>query len=77
MQTSIEWLIEQFKEYDFTPASNNEEYVIIMPCWIFDSKIDEAKEMHKQEIIDAYDKNKMGRVNYGEQYYQETFKKDL
>lgn len=28
-QTSIEWLIEQFKEYDFTPASNNEEYVII------------------------------------------------
>jgi hypothetical protein len=35
-----------------------------------------AKEMHKQEIIDAWD---MGRFNIddiglGEEYYQETFK---
>jgi len=53
--TSIEWLIDQIKEYDFTPASNNEEYVIVMPKWIFDSKTDEAKEMHKQEIANAYE----------------------
>ena len=45
-QTSIEWLVEQIKEYDFTPPSNNEEYVIVMPKWIFDAKIDEALEMH-------------------------------
>ena len=70
--TSIEWLIEQFKEYDFTPASNNEEYVIIMPCWIFDSKIDEAKEMHKTEqeisdekILDAAEEHSDSFLNRG------------
>ena len=43
--TAVEWFIEQIKEYDFTPPSNNEEYVIVMPKWIFDAKRDEAKEM--------------------------------
>jgi hypothetical protein len=53
--TSIEWLIEQIKEYDFTPPSNNEEYVILMTKWIFDAKIDEAKEMHKSEHGKTWD----------------------
>jgi len=61
--TSIEWLIERLK-YRF--LNNDTE----------ESIFEQAKQMHKQEIIDAYDKNIMGRVNYGEQYYQETFKKD-
>jgi hypothetical protein len=74
--TSIEWLIEQIKEYDFTPPSNNEEYVILMTKWIFDAKIDEALEMHKQEIIDAYNKSFELRdkpYSTAEKYYQETF----
>ena len=76
-QTSIEWLIEQFKDYDCTPASNNDEYVIVIPQWIFNAKRDEALEMHKQEIIDTYllDELDSGK-KYAEQYYQETFKKD-
>lgn len=48
-QTAVEWLIEQFKDYDCTPASNNEEYVIVIPQWIFNAKRDEALEMEKQE----------------------------
>jgi len=80
--TSIEWLIDQIKEYDFTPPSNNEEYVIVMPKWIFDAKRDEAKEMHKQEIIDAwnggdyahfYSKETGRDFADGSEYYQETF----
>ena len=59
--TSIEWLATYLKG------------ITSLNC---DDIIEQAKEMHKQEIIEAYDKNKMGRVNYGEQYYQETFKKD-
>ena len=57
--TSIEWFIEQIKEYDFAPPSNNEEYVIVMPKWIFNAKRDQALEMEKQynyithEEIDA------------------------
>jgi len=72
--TSIEWLIEQIKEYDFTPPSNNEEYVIVMPKWIFDYKKDEAKEMHKQEIMNAYFQGAFGGGSIDKKkYYQETF----
>ena len=74
---SIDWLIEQIKEYDFTPPSNNEEYVIVMPKWIFDAKRNESLEMHKQEIIDAVDSNFTYSNNeyptLGEQYYHKTF----
>ena len=38
--------------------------------------IQQAKEMEKEQIVEAYDKNKMGRVNYGEEYYNETFKSE-
>jgi len=53
-QTAVEWLVEQFKDYDCTPLSNNEEYVIVMPKWIFNAKKDEALEMQKKQIKDAY-----------------------
>ena len=52
--TAVEWFIEQIKEYDFTPPSNNEEYVIVMPQWIFNAKRDEALEMEKQQIENAF-----------------------
>ena len=38
--------------------------------------IEKAKEMHKQEIIDAFDSGVEddGYIDNAEQYYQETFK---
>jgi hypothetical protein len=57
--TSIEWLIEQFKDYDF-----------LLSLHQFD--IEQAKEMHKQEIIDAYETSHISMMT-SEQYYQETF----
>jgi len=30
-------------------------------------------KQEKEQIVDAYDNNKMGRVNHGEQYYNETY----
>jgi len=79
--TSIEWLIEQIKEYDFTPPSNNEEYVIVMPKWIFDAKIDEALERHKQEIVTTYivadsESTQEDAEHNAEKYYEREFKKD-
>ena len=80
-QTAVEWFIEQIKEYDFTPPFNNEEYVIVMPKWIFDAKRDEAKAMHKHE----HDKTSEVWFNEGtnvhngrkyqnfEQYYNEIY----
>jgi HEPN domain-containing protein len=61
-QTAVEWLVEElFKQID---------YIQVDP-----KIIEQALEMEREQIIDAYDKNKMGRVDYGEQYYNETFGK--
>jgi hypothetical protein len=75
-QTAVEWLVEQLKEYDFTPASNNEEYVIIMPQWIFNAKRYEAKAMEKEQMIEAYKYGNLSDVYFKpEQYYNETYGK--
>jgi hypothetical protein len=60
-QTALEWLIEELQKADYIPKDS-----IIM-----DYVINEAKEMEKQQIIEAYDKISM---NTAEQYYNETFK---
>jgi hypothetical protein len=75
-QTAVEWLVEQIKDYDFTPVSNNEEYLIVMPQWIFNAKTDEAKEMEKEKIESAYREGyndcSLGRFADAEKYYNET-----
>jgi hypothetical protein len=64
MQTSVEWLATYLKG------------ITSLNC---DDIIEKAKEMHKQEIIDAWDN---GDADYmidfgnGEEYYSEIFKKD-
>lgn len=74
-KTAVEWLEEQIKNnFDFTIHNK-----------LFDI-IEQAKEMEKQQIIDAYqngDNNGADRIYYhsnrddksAEQYYNETFKK--
>jgi hypothetical protein len=70
--TSIEFL---FKELWETPKDKLEWHSIF----------EKAKQLHKQEIIDAADQNQFedidgggifDMITKGEQYYQETFKKD-
>ena len=65
-QTVVEWLEEKFTNSNADFINSAEEY------------FEQAKEMEKQQIIDAYDD---GNYAYGmgikepEQYYNETFKK--
>jgi hypothetical protein len=62
-QTAVEWLIDQV-----------EDFIGLIPVDI----IDQAKEMHKQEIIDANDDfsvNQWGEFLNGEEYYNETYGK--
>jgi hypothetical protein len=71
MQTSIEWLIEQMI-YEMGIRIEN----TTIGCELFE----QAKEMHKQEIINAantllYHSTGPGNTA-AEQYYTETFKKD-
>jgi len=66
-QTAVEWLISQLNKKGFAQVVTDEE-------------IDQAKEMERQQIIDAYVD---GRCHYrdkkiisAEQYYNETFKSE-
>jgi hypothetical protein len=63
--TSIEWL-----EKNIRLDMNSFELI---------KYFDQAKEMHKKEIIDAYNDSWHERFNpykTAEKYYEETFKKD-
>jgi len=69
--TSIEWLEEKAKEFAIDLDLLN--------------YFEQAKQMHKQEIIKAFDEGQEYEYQYhinnapkfdSETYYQETFKKD-
>ena len=74
-QTSIEWLEMEIVKLETMFAIPHKIYEL---C-------EQAKQMHKQEIIDAWDggdyayfySKETGRdFEDGEEYYNETFKKD-
>jgi hypothetical protein len=46
-QTAVEWLLEQLKEYDFSPRENT--YLIEIPSWILTEKEEQAKAMEKEQ----------------------------
>ena len=68
-QSSIEWLIEEFYNCGFKHIYDADEI------------INQAKEMHKQEVIDARvskvslfnEIEKQEQSNEAEQYYNETY----
>lgn len=66
-KTAIEWLVEQLSNYDSKMIE------------LFHNEINTAKEMHKQQIFDAYldgfCDNDIG-LREPEQYYTKTFKQD-
>jgi len=70
MKTAVEWLLEKMKDDRFLAA--------------FEDEFKQAKEMEKQQIINAHGKKtkqSRGISNYtyiltGEEYYNETFKND-
>lgn len=72
METSVEWLLSKI-----IIAGKVQETELTI-----DEIIEQAKEMHKQEIIDAYIKGREKHYldyypqKHSEEYYQETFKND-
>jgi hypothetical protein len=63
-QTAVEWLAEKIQQ--------------AKPSFKFDALIRQAKEMEKEQIIDAYyyDPNCDNIKDDGEQYYTETYKSE-
>jgi hypothetical protein len=78
-QSSVEWLIEQLKEYDF--SEEDDTYVIKIQSWVLTEKHEKANAMHKEEIIEANEAGFDDGNGFVEEmkyktsghYYNETF----
>ena len=74
--TSIDYLVKEFSEILGPLTTQPMQDLLLVDA------INKAKEMHKQEIIDAYIKGREEHYldyypqKHSEEYYQETFKKD-
>ena len=65
-QTAVEWLEKEFVKLESTIGVHGVMYELI----------DQAKEMEKQQIMDAVDGFPLDKRHLdGEQYYNETYKK--
>lgn len=79
--SSIEWLVDQFKEYDF--SEDDGMYLIKIPSWLLAEKEEKARAMHKKEIestwVVGYDEGidhangEPSHYESSQQYYNETF----
>jgi hypothetical protein len=75
-QTSIEWLVDQLKKYDLS----RDNILIVIPLFIWKEKVEKAKEMEKEEIIETFKYaqvlHTMNDQMRGEQYYTEKYKSE-
>ena len=78
-QTAVEWLVDYLKNIKELPfirqnLNMNEQNIL-------DDIIEQAKEMEKQQIIDAInfgdERGKITTYKSSEQYYNETFKSEI
>ena len=86
-QSSVDWLIEQLKEYDF--SEEDDTYVIKIQSWVLTEKHEQAEAMRKDEIKNAqmdmfihlnnlpygleYLEKRQSAEDFSQQYYNETF----
>ena len=71
-QTAVEWLIEKLNQCEpmySSIQSNAQKY-------IWEKLIKQAKEMEKEQIIEAHGAKQYHKTVSGEQYYNETYKKE-
>jgi hypothetical protein len=62
-KTAVEWLIDQLEKYELYSK-------ISFQCL---KEIDQAKEMEKERMKDAWDDGLFGKTDNFQQYYNETF----
>jgi hypothetical protein len=72
--TAVKWLENQIKnsKYFYKLMEDINSRSTIAQSNIFE----QAKAMEKEQIVDAYEYTAVGTSNYGEQYYNETFKSE-
>jgi hypothetical protein len=67
-QSAVEWLESKLKNVEYNPLEKNGYSNALERLY------NQAKEMEKQQIIDAYEKGKYSFGKDAEQYYNEQFK---
>ena len=69
--TAVEWLEEELK-------ANLKKVILEGDSELMESLFEQAKEMEKEQILDAYSsgENQQGYESEAEQYYNETFKSE-
>lgn len=73
--TAVEWLEVQINER-IVKRSPHDTIIIQTQGEVLEELFIQAKEMEKQQIIDAYNNGQqIPPFEYAEQYYNETFKK--
>jgi hypothetical protein len=75
-QTAVEWLLEEFKNFTTNAHFDRNGYIIKIHKANMVDLINKAKEMEKQQIIDAWeDGHDSFSTRNAEQYYNETYGK--
>ena len=69
-KTAVEWLEKELK-------ANLKKVILEGDSELMESLFEQAKEMEKQQIIEAYDKGEFncGMNETAEEYYNKTFKR--
>jgi len=62
-QTAVEWLVEQVKSKEWQD----------MFIWNKEEVFEQAKQMEKEQIIDAFDMGCQDENRIGKEYYKETY----
>ena len=76
MKTAVEWLIGRFHYEGFIGTYCSEEQ-IKSKRQIMIEIIEQAKEMEKEQIMQAFANGKInGDKNWAHRYYKETFKSE-
>ena len=69
--TAVQWLVEQMKKCNMTVSVHNTSHQNVID---FYKAIEQAKEMEKQQIIDAFLEGCSDNNNDGFEYYNQIFK---
>lgn len=77
-QTAVSWVIEQLRQLAHNPKTHLGMGDIRVTQGYLDEIEEQAKQMEEEQIIDAHNNGKfvLPPNENGEQYYNETYKKD-
>jgi hypothetical protein len=77
-KTAVEWLVDQILSEvemhdEFGEVNKTELWNAFISCTDLSEYVNKAKQMEKEQIIEAWQKTPQGFNHTGEQYYSQTY----